>query len=288
MTRYTVGLDMGTGYTKALVLDADGRLLARCLEKTGFHPEQAARRCLATILASTGLARPGLDALVSTGFYRRLLDERSMAVTELTAAVRGALHLFPATRVVLDIGSQTIKASRYDADGRITGFRLNDKCAAGTGAFLERTARIMNIALEDIDGLSAAATAPAPISSVCAVFAESEIINQLVQGTSPGAILLGAFHACVQRAAQLAVRVGTCQEKVCLLGGVTRFQAVAALLAGRLPAPHLPPNDMRQFVAALGAAHLGLRFGGTRSTQAPARTNPNEPDGRMDALCPED
>jgi predicted CoA-substrate-specific enzyme activase len=261
MSRYAAGIDVGTAYTKALILSSDGSILARCLEKTGFQPDQVAGRCLATALDTASLARNDLCAVVSTGFARHLVGVRTMAVTELTAAARGARQLFPGAHTVLDVGGQTIKACRLDAAAGIQAFRLNDKCAAGTGAFLERTARIMGLPLEAIDGLIAGSTRSAPISSVCAVFAESEIINQLVQETLPRDIMRGTVSACVERAAQIALRVGMRQE-VCLVGGVLKFASAVALLREKLAcAARIPDTTMVQFVAALGAARIGIRFG---------------------------
>lgn len=261
MTRYAVGIDLGTACTKALVLSSDGQILARCVEKTGFQPEQVSARCLATVLEAAVLDSASLCAVVTTGFARRLPSIRTLAITELTAAVHGARLLVPGCRTVLDLGGQTIKACRADAAARIQAFRLNDKCASGTGAFLERTARIMNLAMEDIDRLIEGSTSPAPISSVCAVFAESEIINQLVQAVAPEDIMHGALKACVDRAAQLALQVGLEQE-VCLVGGVLRFQSVARLLQEKLGCSvYVPPADLVQFVPALGAAQIGICFG---------------------------
>lgn len=261
MNRFAVGIDVGTAYTKALILSAKGEILARSMEKTGFEPDRVAGRCLETALQTARLAVNDLDAIVSTGFARRLVSIRTMAVTDLTAAARGARHLFPGVRTVLDLGGQTVKACRLDESAAIRAFRLNDKCAAGTGSFLERTARIMNLPLKEIDCLTEGSTHAAPISSVCAVFAESEIINQAVGGTPPRDIMHGAIAACVHRAVQVAQRLGL-QEDVCLVGGVPRFARAAKLLQKKLPCrAHCPEPGLVQFMAALGAAHIGLRFG---------------------------
>jgi predicted CoA-substrate-specific enzyme activase len=285
MSRFAVGIDLGTAYTKAIIIDSDGQPLARYMKKTGVQPDLAAQSCLETILDSAGVAHESLCAVVATGFARHLCSARTMAVTELTAAARGARFLFPAARMVLDIGGQTIKACRFDANGRISAFRLNDKCASGTGAFLERTARIMNQDLDAVDELLLSSGAPTQISSICAVFAESEIISLLVQAAAPEDIMHGAVKACVDRASQIAARVGLEEPKtslsrakskvqqkerfnmeaeLCLVGGVVRFKKTAEMLREKLACPVMvPAADMVQFVAALGAARLGIRFGRT-------------------------
>ncbi len=261
MRRYAAGIDLGTACTKVIIIDSDGEVLARSLEKTGFQPDRAAARCLADALAAAGLAQGDLSAVISTGFARHLASMRQRAVTELTAATHGARLLFPAAGSVLDLGGQTIKACRFDERARILAFRLNEKCASGTGAFLERTARIMGVGLDQVDALARQSLHPAPISSVCAVFAESEIISQLMQAVPPQDIMQGALVACVDRALQILRQAGL-QDELVLAGGVLRFSTAAELLQQKLGnRVRLPADGMRQFVAALGAARIGIRFG---------------------------
>ncbi len=261
MTRFAAGIDLGAACTKAVVIDGDYRVLASSLEKTGFQPDRAAARCLAGALEAAGLAQDDLSVVVSTGFARHLASMRHRAVTELTAATHGARLLFPAAGSVLDLGGQTIKACRFDERGRILAFRLNEKCASGTGAFLERTARIMGVGLDQVDALARQSLHPAPISSVCAVFAESEIISQLMQAVLPQDIMQGALIACVERALQILRQAGR-QDELVLAGGVLHFATAAELLQQKLGSQvRLPADGMRQFVAALGAALIGIRFG---------------------------
>ncbi len=261
MTRYAAGIDLGAACTKVIIIDADGQLLARSLEKTGFQPDQAAARCLAQALEAAGLEQGNLSAIISTGFARHLASMRHRAVTELTAATHGARLLFPAAGSVLDLGGQTIKACRFDEQGRILAFRLNEKCASGTGAFLERTARIMGVGFDQVDDLARQSLHPAPVSSVCAVFAESEIISQLMQAVPPQDIMQGALVACVDRALQILRQVGL-QDELVLAGGVLHFSTAAELLQRKLGCQmRLPADGMLQFVAALGAARIGIRFG---------------------------
>ncbi len=262
MTGFAAGLDAGTAYTKAVIIDSAGAILGRHMEKTGYRPNRAARLCLEKCLTNASLERGDLDAVVATGFARHLISDRTAVVTELTAAARGARFLFPGVRTVLDLGGQTVKACRFDDAGRITAFRLNDKCASGTGAFLERTARIMKIPLDAVDKLAEQSTSAVPISSVCAVFAESEIISQLMGGAAPADIMRGAMKACADRAAQIWMRVGAAGGP-CLAGGVARFTCASDLLREKLARPVLlPPPDMLQYVAALGAARIGILIGG--------------------------
>jgi len=257
MSGLTAGVDVGSTYTKALILDADGTVRARVMKSTGFRLAEVAREALAAALAEAGLARDDLDYVVTTGFGRHQTDVADTAVTDLTAGARGAKALFPDTRTVLDVGGQTMKATRLDERAKVKSFRLNDKCAAGTGAFLEKTARYMGFGTEDIGPLVAESQGAVPISGVCAVFAESEVINHLSQGAPPADIMRGAINSLVGRSVQLMKRVRM-EPEFTLIGGILRFQTMAEVIRQELgEGVNVPPPEEVQFTSALGAALLG-------------------------------
>jgi predicted CoA-substrate-specific enzyme activase len=152
-----------------------------------------------------------------------------------------------------------MKASRLDGSAKVKSFRLNDKCAAGTGAFLEKTARYMGYTTTEIGPLVATSRQPVPISGVCAVFAESEVINHLSQGSAPADIMYGAIASLVSRSVQLMKRVRM-EPQFTLIGGILRFETMAQVIRESLNAEvNVPEGDMVQFTAALGAAILGHR-----------------------------
>ncbi|HJP35326.1 MAG TPA: acyl-CoA dehydratase activase, partial [Gammaproteobacteria bacterium] len=197
--------------------------------------------------------------IIATGIGRHQAEVKDIHVTDLTATARGAAFLFPGTRTVLDVGGQTMKCSRINENASVHSFRLNDKCAAGTGAFLEKTARYMGYSIEEMGPLLATSKDPVPISGVCAVFAESEVINHLSLGTPPPEIMQGAIESLVDRCVQLMKRVKA-EPEYTLIGGILRFETMAASVQRQLDAPvNVAEGDMVQFVAALGAAILGLR-----------------------------
>jgi predicted CoA-substrate-specific enzyme activase len=258
MTR-TAGVDIGSTYTKAVVVEEDGTILGRAMEPTGFKLAQAAERALARALEAPGLTRADLAYLVTTGFGRHQAGIGDIAVTDLTAAARGATHFFPNTRTILDVGGQTMKASRLGVDQKVQSFRLNDKCAAGTGAFLEKTARYMGYGTEEIGPLVATSKAPVSISGVCAVFAESEVINQLSEGAAPADIMHGAIVSLVDRSIQLMKRVRM-EPEFTLVGGILRFERMIDVVRQALGAGvNVLPGDLVQFTAAFGAALLGQK-----------------------------
>lgn len=253
----TAGIDIGSTYTKALLLSPDGRILAKHMRPTGFKLEAVAREAFERCLGDAGLERSGVGYIIATGMGRHQAEFKDMHVTDLTASARGAAFLFPNTRTVLDVGGQTMKASRLDETARVLSFRLNDKCAAGTGAFLEKTARYMGYSTLEIGPLMATSKEPVPISGVCAVFAESEVINHLSQGAPPADIMQGAIASLVGRSVQLMKRVKG-EPEFTLIGGILRFESMARAVREELRCEvNVPESELVQFVSALGAALLG-------------------------------
>lgn len=257
--RLTAGIDVGSTYTKTIVADQDGRIVARALEPTGFRLPEVAERTLAQALTDAGCKREQVAYVVSTGFGRHQVPFADLHITDLTAAARGAARLFPGTRTILDVGGQTMKASRLTDAGAVKSFRLNDKCAAGTGAFLEKTARYMGYSTAEIGPLVGTSRDATSISGVCAVFAESEVINHLSQGVAPADIMHGAIVSLVGRSVQLMKRVQM-EPEFTLIGGILRFETMARVVREALHAEvNVPEPNLVQFVSAYGAALLGQR-----------------------------
>jgi predicted CoA-substrate-specific enzyme activase len=254
---FTAGIDVGSTYTKALILNSEREIVGRRINKTGFKLSDIARRTYEQALAAAGLEAEEVSYLIATGFGRHMVDFSNLTVTDFTASARGAHFLFPQSRTILDVGGQTMKASRLDANAKVKSFRLNDKCAAGTGAFLEKTALYMGFTTEEIGPLVATSKEAVPISGVCAVFAESEVINQLSLGAAPADIMHGAISSLVDRSVQLMKRVHM-EPEFTLIGGILRFETMASLVREHLKTEvNVPAGDMVQFTTSLGAAILG-------------------------------
>ncbi len=264
----TAGIDVGSTYTKAALMDQDGAIVARTIRSTGFRLDEVSRQVFDECLGQLGVGAQDCDYVVATGIGRHRVGFKDLSVTDLTAGARGAAYFYPGTRTVLDIGGQTMKATRIDAGARVQSFRLNDKCAAGTGAFLEKTARYMGYDTEEIGALMTTSRQPVPISGVCAVFAESEVINHLSQGTSPGDIMQGAIESLTTRSVQLMKR-SKAQPEYTLIGGILRFESMAVAVEEQLGSPvNVPEGATCQFACAVGACVLGhLRLRKLQSTQ---------------------
>src|SRR3989304_949212 len=175
MMLLVASIDVGSATTKGIILDEERRVLGRAVAKTGSDLAGAAQRAYDQALAAAGIGEQEVAYVASTGFGRYTVGFRDVQITELTAHARGAIALFPNTRTVLDIGAQSTRAIKVAENGRVIAFRMNDKCAAGAGAFLVRAAKYLELSIDEIGPLSCQSKSPQPISSVCAVLAESGI-----------------------------------------------------------------------------------------------------------------
>jgi predicted CoA-substrate-specific enzyme activase len=254
----TAGIDLGSVYTKVAVID-DGRLAATAMRRTGFKLEEAAEATLEDALREAGFVRDRIDYVASTGYGRNQVNFRDIQVTDLTAQAWGTRFFFPRTQTVLDIGAQTMKALKLDGAGRVKSFRLNDKCAAGTGAFLEKTATYLGYLIEEIGPLVEYSEESVPISGVCAVFAESEVINHVSNGAQPADIMHGAMSSLIERSVRLMKRVKM-EPEFTLVGGIMRFPAMTRMMREQLGAEvNVPTEPLAQFTGAIGAGVLAGR-----------------------------
>jgi (R)-2-hydroxyacyl-CoA dehydratese activating ATPase len=257
--RHTAGVDIGSTYSKAAILDDHNQLVGLGMIPTGFRLEAAARAALDQALEEAGIGPGDVAYTATTGYGRNQISFRDVQATDLTAQSWGTRWFFPGTRTVLDIGGQTMKALRLDDRGKVLSFRLNDKCAAGTGAFLEKAARYLGYGLEEIGELVATSTETVPISGVCAVFAESEVINHVSNGQPPEDIMHGAMDSLVEKSVRLMKRVGM-EPEFTLAGGIMRFPTMISLMRTHLgDGVNVPPDPLVQYTAAIGAAVLARR-----------------------------
>lgn len=249
------GVDIGSVAAKAVILDEDSlALLGMAVQPTGWNPREAGENVLAAARARAGNVVPRY--VTATGYGRISLPSAHNVITEISCHALGAVHLFPETGIVLDIGGQDSKVISTERDGAVQDFLMNDKCAAGTGRFLQVLSGILDMDLAAL-GEAAAHGTPAAISSMCAVFAETEIVGLLARGTPPADIAAGVFLSIARRMRTLATRIplrGQCTFS----GGLAVCPAFSALLSTELGvAVNVPEHP--QFTGALGAALMAAR-----------------------------
>jgi (R)-2-hydroxyacyl-CoA dehydratese activating ATPase len=252
----TAGIDLGSSYTKVAVVDENGFIESTFMRKTGFHFAKAAEESLTTALEQRDIARSDIGYIAATGFGRYAAEISDLGITELTCHAYAVHTWLPELRTVLDAGGQTVKAMRIDEAGRVIAFRLNDKCAAGAGAFLQKTVEYLGYDITDIARLSEAAEDPVTVSSVCTVFAESEIINHLAADRSIEDVCAGAVIALTGRSAQLVKRVKA-EPPFGLTGGLASVKLLTDKLGEILGSPFaVPPDGLGAYAGAYGAALL--------------------------------
>ena len=252
----TAGIDVGSISAKAAVL-RDDEILATHVIMTGYNARNAGQSVLNEALALANVDREEAERIVATGYGRNSVDVADKAVTEITCHAMGAHFLNPEVRFVIDIGGQDSKAIAVDPDGRVLDFAMNDKCAAGTGRFLEVMARALEVDLDRFGELSLQASSPAVISSLCTVFAESEVISLIAKGTGREDIIAGIHVSIGSRVMAMANRVGI-QEPIMMTGGVAKNAGVVRALEENAGNP-IVVSPYAQVNGAIGAALIAQR-----------------------------
>lgn len=248
--KFFAGIDIGSLSSEALILK-DDRVLSYHIMKTGAHPEKTAKTCVDVSLKRAGISVKQLSCIVATGYGRASFTFADKQITEITCHARGAHYLFPSTRTVIDIGGQDSKVITIDGDGSVTDFVMNDRCSAGTGRFLEVMAKALDMEVEEMGMRAIRVKSGIPISSMCTVFAESEVVSLIGDGKDPNRILRGICEAISKRIFGMAGRLRI-KEEITFTGGVAKNQGIVHCLSLLFKKKMNIPNEP-QIVGALGA-----------------------------------
>ncbi len=259
--KYTAGIDIGSLTAKCVIVKEGKEIVGHMVIPTGAS-HSVAERVYDSALEKAGVSREDIGYLTSTGYGRMNVPFSDKQITEITCHGRGIHHEIPEARVIVDIGGQDSKVIRIDDRGRLMDFAMNDKCAAGSGRFLEVMAHALEVGLSDMGPMSLDAPYVAETSSTCTVFAESEVISLISKGTPLKALLAGIHAGIVERVYALLkskIRGGGEDEVVVMSGGVAKNIGVVKLLSDKLGRPiRVPPEP--QIVGALGAALLSYEL----------------------------
>ncbi|MGP8078875.1 MAG: acyl-CoA dehydratase activase [Thermoplasmata archaeon] len=254
--RVVAGVDIGSTTAKCVLLGEDSQVVGKSLSVVGVDIVKDAERALEAALADAHLPRSDVAFVTGTGYGRYKVYFGQLVVTEISCHARGAHFLFPGTRLVVDIGGQDTKAIRINDQGEVVDFAMNDKCAAGTGRFLEVCANALGFDIGEIGALSLQARRPVKVTSTCTVFAESEVTSYVSRGKDPKDILAGLHASIVNRTLSLMQRVGV-EPEVTFTGGVSQNEGMVRALHNRLGSP-VNVSPLSQYLGALGAALHGL------------------------------
>jgi len=253
----TAGIDIGSITAKAAIL-SDGKVLGSKVAFTGYNAREAGKSVYEDLLRELEMDKSSIEKIVSTGYGRNSVTFADKAITEIICHGTGAYYLNPEIRSIIDVGGQDSKVLAINPDGTVKDFAMNDKCAAGTGRFLEVMARAMEADLDDFGTLSLRSDRPSKISSICTVFAESEVISLIAKGESREDIIAGIHESVASRISSMARRVGV-QEPVMMTGGVARNIGVVRALEKTLGVS-IEVSEFAQVNGALGAAVIAARL----------------------------
>jgi len=257
---YFLGLDIGSLSCDAVLIDEEKNILSSSVIPTGVKNIESIARVKKNILDVSGIMEKNIRSIISTGYGRTRVKERDGAVTEITCHAKGIKHMIPETRILIDIGGQDSKAIRLDPDGNVVDFAMNDKCAAGTGRFLEAMARALEVDINELGDLDKGATSDLVLSSMCTVFAESEVVSLIASGTEQKEIAKGLNRAIAARTHSLVKRVAKNTDglAVSMSGGVARNQGVVKAVAESMNIEKVTTPEKPDIIGALGAAIIAF------------------------------
>jgi len=250
----TVGIDIGSVCAKAIAYD--GEVVGKQLMPTGWNPRETSAELYRRLLMDTGLKDEDIASVIATGYGRVSIPFATRKVTEITCHARGAAFLHPEARTVIDVGGQDSKVIAIDEKGSVLEFMMNDKCAAGTGRFLQVMANVLETEVDQLEKL-ASSSSPRDINSMCAVFAESEVISLLSQGTSKEAVASGILHSISNKIMHLTSRLPI-NDQVLFTGGVSHNGLIKDILSKKLK-HNIETHKDSQFAGAIGAAIIGYK-----------------------------
>ena len=251
----SIGIDVGSVAAKAAAYDGE-KIVATAISPTGWSPKGVGKQLLDEILNKTQTPMDKVKSIVGTGYGRVSLPFVDKKVTEITCHGKGAYYIDPEIRTVIDIGGQDSKVIKLNNEGMVTDFLMNDKCAAGTGRFLQVMANALEVDIEDLSKLATGAE-PANISSMCTVFAESEVVSLVAEGTAKETIASGLLHSVCNKTYSLVSKVGV-ENKVFFSGGVSKNEILGELLRNKLGV-EVFSSEESQYLGAIGAALIGYK-----------------------------
>ena len=249
-----VGVDVGASRTKVAILDRQKNLRGYVVRKSGTDFSQTADRCLTSSLDMAHASEEMVEKCISTGYGRRNVTFSDETKTEIGCHARGCHHYFPMAMTIIDIGGQDNKVIKVDARGRRISFKMNRKCAAGTGAFLEEMSMRLDIPLEDLDGLARGSDNMVELGSYCTVFSATEVLEKIRQGTKIPHIVKGLFFSVIKR----VLEMDTLTEKVAMTGGVVAHNPYLVKMVEEITGREILVPEYPQLTGAVGAALFAL------------------------------
>ncbi len=247
---FFAGIDVGTSYIKSVVIDEKNEIAGSFIERTGSDLQKSINNAFVGLIVSSNISKNDIKHITATGFGRRNVTFADSVVTEISAHAKGVYHYFPKKITIIDIGGQDTKIIKIDSKGKILGFKMNRKCAAGTGSFLEEIAYKLNIPLNEMNKLASKSDKETSLSSFCTVFASTEILTRIKEGEKIEDMVRSAFESVVKR----VIELGTLEDAVVITGGVVKFNDIILKILAKTIEKEILIPPYPQLNGAVGAA----------------------------------
>lgn len=252
--KIVAGIDVGASRTKVAIINEDTSIIGRAVAKSGTNFPAAADACLNRAVTEADISRSDISRILATGYGRKRISDSDGIKTEISCHSKGCFHHFPKALTVIDIGGQDNKVIKLDSTGMRTGFRMNRKCAAGTGAFLEEMSLRLDIPLENMNGLAEKSTDVVELGSYCTVFSATEVLERISQGKKVEDIVKGIFLSVIKR----VIEMDSFTENVAMSGGVVAYNPYLAAMMEEMIGKKVLVPPYPQFAGAFGAALFAL------------------------------
>jgi len=247
---YYAGIDVGTSYIKVVIIDNKNKILGSFVDRTGSDLKKSIKVVYENALSSAKISEKNFKSIVATGFGRENVSFADGIITEISSHAKGAYHYFPRKIIVIDIGGQDTKIIKIDDKGKIQGFKMNRKCAAGTGSFLEEIAYKLNIPINEMNTLAAKSDKETALSSFCTVFASTEIITRIKEGERIEDMVKSAFESIIRR----VIEMDTLKGEVMVSGGVVAYNDIILKILAKQVGKDILKPPKPQLCGAIGAA----------------------------------
>jgi predicted CoA-substrate-specific enzyme activase len=251
---FFVGIDVGTSYVKCVVLNNKKEIISSYVKRTGISIEESSKVAFEKTISSISLSETSIKHVTATGYGKSKVSFADTHKTEISCHAKGAYHYFPKKITIIDIGGQDTKVIKLDESGRIIRFKMNRKCSAGTGAFIEEIAYRLDLPLNELNTLATKSTSKTPLASFCTVFAKTEILTRIKEGEKAEDLIKGAFGSVIKRVIEMAELEGT----IVLTGGLIAYNDIISLILKEETNAEILIPPYPQLIGAIGAALFAI------------------------------
>jgi predicted CoA-substrate-specific enzyme activase len=251
---FYAGIDVGTSYVKCAIINSEKEIISSFVKRTGISIENSSKTVFENTLSTNSLPKTSIKHITATGYGKSKVSFADTNKTEISCHAKGAYHYFPKKITIIDIGGQDTKVIKLDENGKIARFKMNRKCAAGTGAFIEEIAYRLDLSLNELNKLATKSTSNVPLASFCTVFAKTEILTRIKEGEKVEDLIKSAFGSVIRR----IIEMTELEDTIVLTGGLIAYNPIIAEILKNEVHAEILISPFPQFIGAIGAALFAL------------------------------